>query len=306
MSKINEVIKKFINYLENKIMKLENEYNRLKQDEDDYYLSENLLEILLESKEAFVEGLLSRNDRQQDIIDKFLNKIINPNDVDRLYDEARNMYYLKKFGISDKKEIKYQKSQIEDVLNHIEEAIQEYLDSSSVDDIIRKEEEISNTINRYIELGSAFNEDSLESDIKDIDFFSKTIEESILTNEEKELLLLYTLDKTSKMYEDTLKSRNKNNQDNITEEINNILRNEETREKIFTKIRQVNKKDLTEDELLAVAREELTIRMLLKSLSIEDALIDFYNTYSIEDLNNSDISLMFVEPINEEKNNKKR
>lgn len=306
MSKINEVIKKFINYLENKIMKLENEYNRLKQDEDDYYLSENLLEILLESKEAFVEGLLSRNDRQQDIIDKFLNKIINPNDVDRLYDEARNMYYLKKFGISDKKEIKYQKSQIEDVLNHIEEAIQEYLNSSSVDDILRKEEEISNTINRYIELGSAFNEDSLESDIKDIDFFSKTIEESILTNEEKELLLLYTLDKTSKMYEDALKSRNKNNQDNITEEINNILRNEETREKIFTKIRQVNKKDISEDELLAVAREELTIRMLLKSLSIEDALIDFYNTYSIEDLNNSDISLMFVEPINEEKNNKKR
>lgn len=306
MSKINEVIKKFINYLENKIMKLENEYNRLKQDEDDYYLSENLLEILLESKEAFVEGLLSRNDRQQDIIDKFLNKIINPNDVDRLYDEARNMYYLKKFGISDKKEIKYQKSQIEDVLNHIEEAIQEYLDSSSVDDIIRKEEEISNTINRYIELGSAFNEDSLESDIKDIDFFSKTIEESILANEEKELLLLYTLDKTSKMYEDTLKSRNKNNQDNITEEINNILRNEETREKIFTKIRQVNKKDLTEDELLAVAREELTIRMLLKSLSIEDALIDFYNTYSIEDLDNSDISFMFEDAINEEKNNKKR
>ena len=306
MSKINDVIKKFINDLENKIMKLENEYNRLKQDEDDYYLSENLLEILLESKEAFVEGLLSRNDRQQDIIDKFLNKIINPNDVDRLYDEARNMYYLKKFGISDKKEIKYQKSQIEDVLNHIEEAIQEYLDSSSVDDILRKEEEISNTINRYIELGSAFNEDSLESDIKDIDFFSKTIEESILTNEEKELLLLYTLDKTSKMYEHTLKSRNKNNQDNITEEINNILRNEETREKIFTKIRQVNKKDISEDELLAVAREELTIRMLLKSLSIEDALIDFYNTYSIEDLDNSDVSLMFVEPINEEKNNKKR
>ena len=246
------------------------------------------------------------DDRQQDIIDKFLNKIINPNDVDRLYDEARNMYYLKKFGISDKKEIKYQKSQIEDVLNHIEEAIQEYLDSSSVDDILRKEEEISNIINRYIELGSAFNEDSLESDIKDIDFFSKTIEESILTNEEKELLLLYTLDKTSKMYEDTLKSRNKNNQDNITEEINNILRNEETREKIFTKIRQVNKKDISEDELLAVAIEELTIRMLLKSLSIEDALIDFYNTYSIEDLDNSDISFMFEDTINEEKNNKKR
>ena len=96
---------------------------------------------------------------------------------------------------------------IELVLNNLKESIQSFQERIQEDELRIKQEEISDEMNAIMEIGSSFNEEGLESDIKDIDAFEKLLEGSNLSSEEKEHFLLHILERSSIIYQETIDSK---------------------------------------------------------------------------------------------------
>ena len=228
--KIEEIIEKFLIHLENVIMSLEKAYDTIDQKREDYNYSKNLLEILNVSKDAFLEGVLSRKEEEQVKLDEFLNRILNPNEVDKIYDAIKNLYYLKEYNL-DTKDIPQIKD-IEEIINRLKERLQDYQEKIERKNLDSLQEEISNNINNVILLGSAYEGNTQKEEIKDIDFLAKTVDSSPLTDEEKEKLLLHTLEVNAKLYVETLK--NKKEQDTLLEDDLGKMLEEEQKEEEYS------------------------------------------------------------------------
>ena len=207
MTNIKEIIQRFIEDLESKILSLEKDYHDLEQEREDYEYSQMLLEVLDKSKRAFIEGVITGSEEQQQRFDSFIKKTIkNPNEIDRIYEEAMNLYYLIEYNLYDE-EVSVQRGKASDALGSLLEGIKTYHGKVNEEELEKKEETISTNINTLIEIGSAFNNNELETNIKDIETFSTVLEESTLTSEEKEEFLLYMLKKESILYQESLNSR---------------------------------------------------------------------------------------------------
>ena len=202
---IEEIIEKFLQSIENKIIALGMEYNSINEQIEDYHYSKDLLELLNISKVAFMKGILSRTKDEHQKLEAFLKKIISLNEIDNLFDSIKNLYYLSEYNLVEK-DIP-QMRDIELVLNNLKESIQSFQERIQEDELRIKQEEISDEMNAIMEIGSSFNEEGLESDIKDIDAFEKLLEGSNLSSEEKEHFLLHILERSSIIYQETIDSK---------------------------------------------------------------------------------------------------
>ena len=202
---IEEIIEKFLQSIENKIIALDMEYTSINEQIEDYHYSKDLLELLNVSKVAFMKGVLSRTKEEQERLEDFLKKIISLNAIDELFDSIKNLYYLSEYNLIEK-DIPQMKD-IETVLNQLKEALHTYQERIEKQNLKTRQEEISNEMNTIMEIGSSFTDNALESDIKDIDTFEKLLEASNLSSEEKEQFLLYIIAQTAQIYQETIDSK---------------------------------------------------------------------------------------------------
>ena len=212
---IEEIIEKFLQSIENKIIALDMEYNSINEQIEDYHYSKDLLELLNISKVAFMKGILSRTKDEHQKLEEFLKKIISLNEIDNLFDSLKNLYYLSEYNLIEKNIP--QMKDIELVLNNLKESIQNFQESIHEDELRMKQEKISEEMNAIMEIGSSFTEEGLESDIKDIDAFENLLEGSNLSSEEKEHFLLHILERSSIIYKETIESKTEIEQKDIEE-----------------------------------------------------------------------------------------
>lgn len=301
--KEREIIKKFLEELEQKVLACEERIKLLETDIHDYKYIQDLQEVLTHSKIAFAEGVVTLKEDKKEEFMAVIRKIVREQSLlDKILSETSNLYFLNEAGLMNQNEVAPQRDEANHILEILNQKLEIYKNQLEDDYNKKQLNQTKKFIEKIIELATKFNDDGLEDSIEDIDFLGKILEDINLNDEEKFALLTHVLTRNINYYNMSL--RKKENQTDLKEmpiedDLEDFLRKPEIISRIVSTIdssitdyKKIDKELL--NEMIHIAKEEILKEKNDKKLTTEEAYRAFINKHDEQKAKNIEkLKLLF-------------
>lgn len=214
-----EITEKFLIDLEEKAIILEEEMLSLVDINKQSRYLQDILDVLNVSKLAFAEGYncLSHN-KVKEFETIVTTTILNEEEIAKLIQETRNLYYLNVSNLIGREEVIVQQQQAEKIIGIFINRLEESLTKVDMPKNQQKISQSESRIEKIINIGDKFDDYKQTGAIEDITFFGHIIEESCLTDEEKLEFICQALTSNVNFYHRNPNERNKDLEVSIEED----------------------------------------------------------------------------------------
>lgn len=163
--------------------------------------TESLLTSINNSKEFFIASIEEREEEKEKFI-TIMSTILSKEEIDDILSNIRNLYYLNKLSDVNIEATMPQKKESENKLNKFIDYLNRYIYKENINDLINISKGLDISLDKINDLATQI---ELKTEITDIDLLEKLIEQSALTDSEKESLIIYLLNMNVRVYKTQLK-----------------------------------------------------------------------------------------------------
>lgn len=193
-------IEEFLSELESLILRQERAIELRKEQKSEKRYIQNLLIVLEKNKIGFVRELFTSNEEKQEEFYEILKKVLsNDREYHRIVNELRNLYFLNKEHIIERKEVEPQKRVAEASIDTIIQNAKEYLDFLNRQHEELSIEEIYQSMEQLFDLAICFEENELIREIEDLDFFQNILDQMNLSSSVRLDIVSYVFQRSTEL-----------------------------------------------------------------------------------------------------------
>lgn len=218
MSNKYETIKtKFILFLEEKAMAIQDELLRINDELDTYKYMEDLQEVIYASIISFCNCLVDLDkEKKEEFISK-LKVILKESEIENIIIEASNLSTMNKEGLIKKNNIPKEAKRSIEVINNLYDEICTYLSKTDIKKDKKEKQIKENEFEKIENIGSSLDESVERNPIDDMEYFEKLVEEFVCNEVDKVILVEKTALRNIELYNKIINKQNKKVQKLIEE-----------------------------------------------------------------------------------------